>query len=277
MAHSGYMSHQEQVSIHAPRAGGDSVGTGTLTVNNAFQSTPPARGATFPYAPVVLVSNGFNPRPPRGGRRSRCVHIHLGISVSIHAPRAGGDPIVGVKDTATIAFQSTPPARGATGSHRSGSGKRARFNPRPPRGGRHPRWSIVDKRLPVSIHAPRAGGDIRSDGEQSGSKCFNPRPPRGGRPRRESGYDRSYAFQSTPPARGATGNIAKETHDFFKFQSTPPARGATQRVQCRDVLELVSIHAPRAGGDPQGHRYRRRIRLVSIHAPRAGGDTLSAT
>ena len=55
------------------------------------------------------------------------------------------------------------------------------------------------------------------------------------------------------------------------FQSTPPARGATGPVR-RDALRgEVSIHAPRAGGDmllitdivPK---------VVSIHAPRAGGD-----
>ena len=58
----------KQVSIHAPRVGGDG-------------------------ARIDLVPNckSFNPRPPRGRR--------LGISseriknVSIHAPRVGGDPL----------------------------------------------------------------------------------------------------------------------------------------------------------------------------------------
>ena len=59
---------------------------------DAFQSTPPARGAT-----VIL-----------------CVSSKL-ADVSIHAPRKGSD-----LDSATVfsyaEFQSTPPARGATKS-----------------------------------------------------------------------------------------------------------------------------------------------------------------
>ena len=38
--------------------------------------------------------------------------------------------------------------------------------------------------------------------------------------------DRYAMFQSTPPARGATG-ISRTREDSLGFQSTPPARGAT--------------------------------------------------
>ena len=56
-----------------------------------FQSTPPAWGATEISAFSRAVQVGFNPRPPRGGRRYRLVVLHqLGE------------------------FQSTPPAWGAT-------------------------------------------------------------------------------------------------------------------------------------------------------------------
>ena len=78
-------------------------------------------------------------------------------------------------------------------------------------------------------------------------------------------------FQSTPPARGATGHrvvpvivrgisihAPREGGDipmipmapFDKiFQSTPPARGATETYsKCALWLE-ISIHAPREGGD----------------------------
>ena len=78
-----------------------------------FQSTPPARGATFEIAPtvpnlgisihapreggdssvpvMVLISQDFNPRPPRGGRHRLLQKPWPVRGISIHAPREGGD------------------------------------------------------------------------------------------------------------------------------------------------------------------------------------------
>ena len=56
------------VSIHAPRAGGDAVAN-IIGINQS----------------------GFNPRPPRRGRQGVGCIIELIKFVSIHAPRAGGD------------------------------------------------------------------------------------------------------------------------------------------------------------------------------------------
>ena len=56
------------ISIHAPREGGDRSGPGRIGPVRKFQSTPPARGATLPAKPVVV----------------KC-------AISIHAPREGGD------------------------------------------------------------------------------------------------------------------------------------------------------------------------------------------
>ena len=101
------------ISIHAPREGGDLGRYTTLTpqrnfnprpprggrqleivyssTTTIFQSTPPARGATYMKPMESFITSNFNPRPPRGGR---------------HTPeqRAAADD----------RFQSTPPARGAT-------------------------------------------------------------------------------------------------------------------------------------------------------------------
>ena len=66
--------------------------------------------------------------------------------------------------------------------------------------------------------------DARSIGARA---RFNPRPPRGGRLARAVIDQRREAFQSTPPAWGATDVIALFT----------------------GWIE-VSIHAPRVGGDP---------------------------
>ena len=79
------------ISIHAPREGGD-VKRYTMSRRGLeFQSTPPARGATY-----------------AGGG------AHRGIFISIHAPREGGDAPSKIWIKLRQLFQSTPPARGAT-------------------------------------------------------------------------------------------------------------------------------------------------------------------
>ena len=80
------------------------------------------------------------------------------VSISIHAPREGGDfSVVLVLDTYHV-FQSTPPARGAT--HK---------------------FIYIIAQLPISIHAPREGGDVSASFVLVPTIDFNPRPPRGGR------------------------------------------------------------------------------------------------
>ena len=59
------------ISIHAPRKGSDFNFAKSAKDKDKFQSTPPARGATFPAAINTLHSQYFNPRPPQGERRSR--------------------------------------------------------------------------------------------------------------------------------------------------------------------------------------------------------------
>ena len=59
------------ISIHAPREGGD----GCCAGQNQRQSN-------------------FNPRPPRGGRPEKTPEINLISPISIHAPREGGDPFL---------------------------------------------------------------------------------------------------------------------------------------------------------------------------------------
>ena len=101
-------------------------------------------------------------------------------------------------------FQSAPPALGATLS-----------------------GVIGGQNADVSIRAPRVGGDIARLGLALGDRCFNPRPPRGGRPAILRGNVWFWAFQSAPPAWGATKG-------FLYTAGTLP----------------VSIRAPRVGGDP---------------------------
>ena len=61
-----------------------------------------------------------------------------------------------------------------------------------------------------------------------------------------------------------------------RFQSTPPARGATGYAV--DMLQQIdiSIHAPREGGDGRDSARRSAQGVISIHAPREGGDSKDA-
>ena len=169
----------------------------------------------------------FNPRSPRGERRERSRQRDSGGGISIHAPREGSDRLVwehwrefnGISIHApregsdvrywtmvgwSGRFQSAPPARGATVRDKLGSGGGDYFNPRSPRGERRSDNGAGCTKDGISIHAPREGSDARErDLSQMGG-----------------------LFQSTLPARGATGGRSG-TSRFQVFQSTLPARGAT--------------------------------------------------
>ena len=79
---------------------------------------------------------------------------------------------------------------------------------------------------PISIHAPRTGSDGGVPERHRAPLNFNPRSPHGERPPPDEGWKRNQPFQSTLPARGATG-------------------GFYHRHRRHDI----SIHAPRTGSD----------------------------
>ncbi len=212
---------------------------------------------------------GFNPRAPRGARPFGPSAASIQLCFNPRAPRGARQCDCAFPHPAAK-FQSTRPARGATPLGIATSPVRP-VSIHAPRAGRDLRLPLQTAIGPVSIHAPRAGRDPPArDGERL-RRCFNPRAPRGARPGPPRRLDLHSRFQSTRPARGATGRSS----------------GA---FQCPDV----SIHAPRAGRDrldgegatvvpgfnpraPRGARPLPRFHrvcpgLVSIHAPRAGRD-----
>ena len=123
----------------------------------------------------------FNPRPPRGGRRSRIlgdaaqpwISIHApreggdddlddspgGTCISIHAPREGGDAQMVQLSGRDRPFQSTPPARGATPIFSLHYCIRI-ISIHAPREGGDGIYDLLKNALAISIHAPREGGDI---------------------------------------------------------------------------------------------------------------------
>ena len=170
------------ISIHAPREGGDVYKEYSRNGLQKFQSTPPARGATFGGALMVSVFLFQSTPPARGATQMLLmwqllikISIHApreggdehaissisGFFISIHAPREGGDGVVLLSFLSCSVFQSTPPARGATLDNKSQSTAEKNFNPRPPRGGR-PRIQPPPIYCAwISIHAPREGGDSK--------------------------------------------------------------------------------------------------------------------
>ena len=192
------------VSIHAPRAGGDSSSRSCVEKYRMFQSTPPARGATT-CAAANSVAALFQSTPPARGATS-----------------------AGRSSASNSLFQSTPPARGATDLVGPGS-RGLRFQSTPPARGATTKNAISEFQHQVSIHAPRAGGDDQERDLGVPAPGFNPRPPRGGRQLLGPGSTYNLSFQSTPPARGATSKPTMFV-PRIQFQSTPPARGATELV-----------------------------------------------
>ena len=150
---------------------------------------------------------------------------------------------------------------------------------------------------PISIHAPREGCDRKAFKSISKAKHFNPRTPRGVRHMLRGGGTGPHGFQSTHPARGATGGRCTDAIPsvYFNprtprgvrphipcspipsrgFQSTHPARGATSSPCRFRTAHKISIHAPREGCD-LGARGRAYAQAISIHAPREGCDSQSS-
>ena len=212
-----------------------------------FQSTPPARGATNT---IRQHSKGrrFQSTPPARGATFALHHTTAVDSISIHAPREGGDlisqtlePEIGhfnprpprggrLDPLSTMRrdglFQSTPPARGATFSRYKFPHLLMISIHAPREGGDPSRWCI-------SIHAPREGGDRCGVFAVVRISDFNPRPPRGGRLHVQRPDARSTQFQSTPPARGATQAAGAYQRQSGDFNPRPPRGGRL----CQEVPE----------------------------------------
>ena len=149
---------RHNISIHAPREGGDLLS----------QSGP--RNCFY-----------FNPRPPRGGRQGLKLRRSYAKTFQSTPPARGATSIFWARFW-ILSFQSTPPARGATtinqnhskknkfqstpparGATVSQSGPRNcfLFQSTPPARGATPSRRKYGPQTRISIHAPREGGDSK--------------------------------------------------------------------------------------------------------------------
>ena len=169
------------------------------------------------------------------------------------------------------AFQSTLPVRGAT----------------PAFGGD----SVVQR---ISIHAPRAGSDIKDMAYENATTAISIHAPRAGSDRHlgditkinwdisihapRAGSDTMAfwpffvpsIFQSTLPVRGATQKPPVMLKSEAEFQSTLPVRGATNSKGDTCVTIIISIHAPRAGSDYQRRTNKKWKQLFQSTLPVRG-------
>ena len=198
-----HSDREKLISIHAPRTGSDSswgsicAATGHFNPRSphgerptpkggrqiflAFQSTLPARGAT-----VIATAFAFAP------------------NISIHAPRTGSD----MRRPAWRTCQSYFNPRSPHGERRETYTRRKSrlyFNPRSPHGERLAIPRVQAFQSDISIHAPRTGSDVDDYHGWMLHLHFNPRSPHGERPHSFFSSASRRLFQSTLPARGATG------------------------------------------------------------------------
>ena len=162
--------------------------------------------------------------PARGATGGRILRPPSGV-ISIHAPREGCDQTFMSLPLETREFQSTHPARGATIRHRH-----------------------VGYLAQISIHAPREGCDGGTNLTATIGGDFNPRTPRGVRPAPIPSAMVNWLFQSTHPARGATGLEALRNRWPGDFNPRTP-RGV-RRGRCRGGKGLCNFN-PRT---PRGVR-----------------------
>ena len=126
------------ISIHAPRAGRDSVCSDCSTLLIVFQSTRPVRGAT------------------------RGLEDHPGVKhISIHAPRAGRDGEFTYTSPATEKISIHAPRAGRDGPPLCTSAPQRYFNPRAPCGARQQKYTkllytlLRQKAILRQFHAKR--------------------------------------------------------------------------------------------------------------------------
>ena len=214
---------ENQFQSPPPARGATRLSRSRSHLRPTFQSPPPARGP--PRSPHRRPPPFQSPPPARGATIADAAVV-VELLVSIPAPRAGGDIPARCHCTWAKRFNPSPPRGGRPGPvvnwHRGSSS----FNPRPPHGGRQAFWRLTPAEYLVSIPAPRAGGDLRGrDCNGAARGRFNPRPPRGGRRGRGSQAAAACAFQSPPPARGATRCVGDETPLRHCFNPRPPRGG----------------------------------------------------
>ena len=125
-----------------------------------FQFTHPVRGAT---EHLIVECDGLTVsiHAPRAGCDSKPTDGKASDKVSIHAPRAGCDLCFSRRSSIFALFQFTHPVRGAT-TAKTFKDLFIEFQFTHPVRGATYKLATAETEAEVSIHAPRAGCDLSS-------------------------------------------------------------------------------------------------------------------
>ena len=263
------------ISIHAPREGCDQSVHKTYITPTDFNPRTP-RGVRPGSAPASAARWTFQSTHPARGATLQGHQRDPRDRISIHAPREGCDSLFPEKQPpAEYKFQSTHPARGATKCGHVFLLSLVYFNPRTPRGVRHP--------VPLCLHLHRL--EFQSTHPARGATAGRPRsaaraaisihaPREGCDAERDGGPHAAHEFQSTHPARGATRLLPRPgaRQDYFNPR-TP--RGVRLLVAVVGPGRLnISIHAPREGCDTDFRAVRvQKFQFQSTHPARGATDS----
>ena len=216
-----------------------------------------------------LCSCNFNPRSPHGERLPRSAQKKTTPVISIHAPRTGSDFAGMLSRRSCNNFNPRSPHGERHERRKKNAGLQSDFNPRSPHGERL-QLPFIAARMAISIHAPRTGSDPHRTASAISSPDFNPRSPHGERRESETSFTPAAKFQSTLPARGATGLNAFTTTMYTNFNPRSP-HGERRRVQA--ALRDYCYFNPRSPHGERLHPFAMICRYpISIHAPRTGSD-----
>ena len=170
-------------------------------------------------------------------------------TISIHAPREGGDSSANRCRSCWI-----------------------HFNPRPPRGGRRENANYIQGNSEISIHAPREGGDEGTPLSPSIYERFQSTPPARGATNQFHTCSKGQDISIHAPREGGDTFPGFRTLTRSTFQSTPPARGATKPPNFGVKMDADFNPRPPRGGRQLDVSSIRYPTAISIHAPREGGD-----
>ena len=212
----------------------------------------------------------FNPRSPHGERHSgkRNKVCHKSFQSTLPARGATGEQY------ATTSYVDISIHAPRTGSDIIGAGTIVRpltISIHAPRTGSDVEISDLSRGGDISIHAPRTGSDHAMFLPHTGRHYFNPRSPHGERPYLLHPMERFGNYFNPRSPHGERHYWYDKLQKINLFQSTLPARGATYSCRIPPSTWHISIHAPRTGSDTFIYLLPPYF-SISIHAPRTGSD-----
>ena len=199
----------------------------------------------------------------------------------------------------SMPFQSTHPARGATGLAAVVNPDGSYFNPRTPRGVRLTHSFSSDGSSGFQSKHPARGATCSYCKHGPINGDFNPRTPRGVRRATTDQGMTPRTISIHAPREGCDGWLLRSSVGSALFQSTHPARGATaSAVVIKFPVCHFNPHTPRgvrrsertsgskrstfqsthpARGATSALPVKAKVRDISIHTPREGCDSSMAS